>query len=367
MRTGLRLGLSPRHNKPALSGVTDDGVIFEGFEEPPTVEVISDEIVIRGKIKAGFYGKFVYPVEALQSNFAYKVNFVADLSKLTLGGNLAALGFGFKQGNKFRLVLLQGQGSSSTRAVSIRGAPPHGWNKPTGHTEIDHGAPTTGNQHGADVRLVTSVDGASYEFDTSADAQANWDNEATAQAFTPFADVAEAAQAGVAGYFHSSDTGEFTVTLTWVSEAADAVAPTLSAAIGTATGQTTADLSVDSDEGNGTLYEVVTQSATGPTKAQVKAGKDHTGAAADDSGSQAVSGTGTQNISGGATGLSAGTTYYVHYMHEDAIGNQSTVATSASFATESADRQAMLGGFPFPTFVNTSSRQAMLPGTMMDG
>lgn len=110
----------------------------------------------------------------------------------------------------------------------------------------------------------------------------------------------------------------------------DATAPTLSSATATATGATTADLSVDTDEGNGTLYWVVTTSATGPSAAQVKAGQDHTGVAATDSGSQAVSGTGTQNVSGGATGLTGGTTYYAHYMHEDSSANQSSVDTTSA-------------------------------------
>jgi len=112
--------------------------------------------------------------------------------------------------------------------------------------------------------------------------------------------------------------------------------PTLSAATGTTTGATTADLSVSTNGTNGTLYWVVTQSSTAPTRAQVKAGLNHAGAAADDSGSQAVSGNGTQNISGGATGLVGSTVYYAHFMHERANGSQSGVATSSSFTTDSA-------------------------------
>lgn len=118
----------------------------------------------------------------------------------------------------------------------------------------------------------------------------------------------------------------------------DTTAPTLSSPTGAATGDTTADGSVSTDEGNGTLFAVVTTSATAPTAAQVKAGQDHTGAAAAfavGSGSgQAVTGTGTQNVS--ATGLTASTAYYWHYMHEDAATNQSTVVSSASFTTTGA-------------------------------
>lgn len=116
----------------------------------------------------------------------------------------------------------------------------------------------------------------------------------------------------------------------------DVTAPILSSATGTETSDTTADLSVSTDEANGTLYWVVTQSATDPTKAQVKAGEDDNGDPADDSGSQAVSGTGVQNITGGATGLTAATEYFAHFMHEDDATNQSDVATSSAFETDPA-------------------------------
>jgi len=111
----------------------------------------------------------------------------------------------------------------------------------------------------------------------------------------------------------------------------DVTPPALTFPIDTQTGQTTADLSVDTDDDDGTLYWVVTQAATKPSVAQIKLGQDHTGSAADDSGNQTVSATGTQNAS--ATGLTAGTDYWAHFMHEDAATNQSTVATGDGFTT----------------------------------
>lgn len=116
-------------------------------------------------------------------------------------------------------------------------------------------------------------------------------------------------------------------------EAPDETPPTLSSASASATGQTTGSGSVSTDEGNGTLYWVVTTSSTSPSAAQVQAGQTHTGSTAVDSGSQAVSGTGVQNVSGGFTGLTASTTYYAHYCHVDAAANESSVATSSSFTT----------------------------------
>lgn len=112
----------------------------------------------------------------------------------------------------------------------------------------------------------------------------------------------------------------------------DTTEPTLSSPSGSATGSTTADGSVDTDEDNGTLYWVVTESGTAPSVAQIQAGQDNSGSAAADDGSQAVSGTGTQNVS--ASGLTASTTYYFHFQHQDTATNDSTVATSSSFNTE---------------------------------
>jgi hypothetical protein len=121
----------------------------------------------------------------------------------------------------------------------------------------------------------------------------------------------------------------------------DTTAPVLSNPVDTVTGSTTASLSVDTDEGNGTLYWVVTTSATAPSKAQVKAGQNHLGAAAADSGSQAVSATGAQEITGGASGLASNTAYFAHFMHEDAEGNQSNVVSGDGFTTYDADAQAL--------------------------
>lgn len=102
----------------------------------------------------------------------------------------------------------------------------------------------------------------------------------------------------------------------------DTTAPTLTSPAGTQTGSTTASGTVSTDEGNGTLYYLASVNAT-ETAATVKAAA-----------SQAVSGTGSQSVS--FTGLTASTTYYAHYCHRDAAGNDSTVSNSASFTTAAA-------------------------------
>lgn len=108
----------------------------------------------------------------------------------------------------------------------------------------------------------------------------------------------------------------------------DTTAPTLSSPVGTATGASTATVGATTNEGNGTLYHVLTASSTAPSAAQVKAGQNNTGSAAIQAGSQAVSSTGAKTFN--LTSLSAGT-YYDHLMHEDGVGNQSNVVSSSSF------------------------------------
>lgn len=107
----------------------------------------------------------------------------------------------------------------------------------------------------------------------------------------------------------------------------DGVAPTLSSPTDVETSSTEADLSVSTNEGNGTLYWYVSTSATPPSATDLKAG---TGAV--DSGSQTVSGTGVQNAT--ANGLTAETTYYAHFLHRDATGNDSDIASGDGFTTE---------------------------------
>jgi len=111
-------------------------------------------------------------------------------------------------------------------------------------------------------------------------------------------------------------------TALYVATASDVTAPILSSPTGTKTGSTTADGTVSTDEGNGTLYYLATINAS-ETAATIAAGD-----------SQAVSATGSQSVS--FTGLSPSTTYYAHYVHDDAATNRSNVVSSASFTTDAA-------------------------------
>lgn len=103
----------------------------------------------------------------------------------------------------------------------------------------------------------------------------------------------------------------------------DETAPTLTSPSASATGATTAVGSVTTDEANGTLYWLASANAS-ETAATVKAGS-----------SQSVSASGSQSVS--LTGLTASTSYYLHFVHRDAAGNDSSVATSAQFTTSAED------------------------------
>lgn len=134
----------------------------------------------------------------------------------------------------------------------------------------------------------------------------------------------------------------------------DVTAPVLTSAAFAATGSSTGTASVSTDEGNGTLYCVVTTSSTSPSAAQIKAGNDHTGSAAAFDASQAVSGTGTQNVN--ATGLSPSTTYYAHFVQDDAAANESNVASdSTGDATDAADVTAPTLSSPVGTATGTTT------------
>jgi hypothetical protein len=108
------------------------------------------------------------------------------------------------------------------------------------------------------------------------------------------------------------------------------VAPVLTGPSGSQTGATTASGSVSTNQGNGTLYALFSTSSTA-TAAQVKAGL-----------SQAVTTAGPQYVN--ATGLTADTTYYPHYLHRNSSGLDSLVVTGLSFKTAASG-----GGTPAPT------------------
>lgn len=111
--------------------------------------------------------------------------------------------------------------------------------------------------------------------------------------------------------------------------AADTTAPILDNAIPSDFKAGSADLEVDTDEGNGTLYYVVTGSSTTPTSAQIEAGNDHNGNPAVQDGTLAITTAGTKTFDD--VQISAGSARWAHFTHEDAAGNDSTPVSSVQF------------------------------------
>lgn len=120
-----------------------------------------------------------------------------------------------------------------------------------------------------------------------------------------------------------NDSARVTSASFTTSAAGDTTAPVLSSPTGTKTGSSTANGSVVTDEANGTLYYLASTNST-ESAATVKASGQ----------TVTVNATGVQNVS--HTGLAASTTYYEHFLHRDAAGNDSAVVSSAGYTTDAA-------------------------------
>lgn len=137
---------------------------------------------------------------------------------------------------------------------------------------------------------------------------------------------------------------------------ADVMAPVLSSAEGSQTGATTANLTVNTDTAEGTLYWVVTESPVTPSSAQIVLGEDEADLAASAAGSRAVSASGPQAF--GITGLVGDTEYWAHFVQIDAAGNVSDpITVSASFTTPSITYyfQAFHNGIATPALNSANS------------
>ena len=119
--------------------------------------------------------------------------------------------------------------------------------------------------------------------------------------------------------------------------AADTTAPVLSGASAGAASATTATGGVTTDEA-GPAWAVLSTNSTTPTAVQIKAGQDHTGAAA------AAADTETLVVGANASafafgGLTSGATYYLHVTQDDTSSpaNTATPVTSPSLTTPAPD------------------------------
>lgn len=142
-------------------------------------------------------------------------------------------------------------------------------------------------------------------------------------------------------------------------------APVLSNPVDAASGAAASTWGVDTTGTDGLVYWVVTTSATKPSATQLKAGQDNAGAAAAASGSQAVSASGTQT--GSASGLTASTTYYTHFMHENAAAAQSAVVSASGFTTAAASGITYLGAVTLGGGPNNAITVDLTPLALQQG
>ena len=132
-----------------------------------------------------------------------------------------------------------------------------------------------------------------------------------------------------------------------------AAAPSLTGVAVAQTGTTTASGTITTDTNSGTLYVVRTTSATSPSKAQIRAGQNNAGTAAAHAAGLAIITAGSKSVP--ATGLTAGTTYYTYFMHENGAGTQSTIIAAGAITTASVDTTAPILTSPTGTQTGTTT------------
>lgn len=182
------------------SGDSDGGFVAD----PIVTTTASGNTTVKGQVKPGSFGKFVYPLAMIAAGRQYTFRYTPQFSQLAQQGKLAMVGFGLKNSNDFHIVGLRGDGSTGIHKYKVNGTPPNGWNKDTGHTTSDGGASANGTQAGPNyIRLITSADGATYKFQTSPD-NVTYTDEYTGQTPTPFSNVSSVLTFGIALWFNNA-------------------------------------------------------------------------------------------------------------------------------------------------------------------
>lgn len=112
------------------------------------------------------------------------------------------------------------------------------------------------------------------------------------------------------------------------------LAPALSNGVAYSYGSTTAILSIDTDDPTGTLYGILSASATAPTATQIRNGQNHTGTAAEGFSSRAMSSIGKKAL--WLSGLPAGATLYPHWTQRD-INSLDTVFSGSPVTLDATE------------------------------
>lgn len=197
---------------PAEDPPPDDGdiVVEPGeFTDPPVSTVVDGGIKFHGKKATGASGKFIYDLGAPEAATIYTLHYDPDFSLLANLGITAFVGFGFKQGNKFRLSGLKGDGGAGLKAFEIFGS---NWNQTSGFTTSDGGAAAHGTQAGPNwLQLEVALDGSTYTLRSSSNGSA-WTDEFTDIVPAPHDDVVDDFPTfGIAVFLESADAGPFSV------------------------------------------------------------------------------------------------------------------------------------------------------------
>ena len=134
--------------------------------------------------------------------------------------------------------------------------------------------------------------------------------------------VTPAAGAGSYDVYRLDNAGAITL------GSGDLTAPTL-AGLSVQISDDQAVLNWSTDEGNGTAYWVCTTKVNVPSSAQVISGQDHTGAAAEASGTVGTTAAGAQNTLP-IDGLTEGQSYTFHLLQQDTAGNISNTLSETA-------------------------------------
>lgn len=109
----------------------------------------------------------------------------------------------------------------------------------------------------------------------------------------------------------------------------DAIAPDVTDVGAVVKSNALAVISATTNENTGTMFLVTTNSATAPTKLQVRTGLNEAGTAAVFADSLSIGSTGVKTFN--ATGHTAQATHYGYVVHRDGAGNDSDVMPTGSF------------------------------------
>lgn len=156
-----------------------------------------------------------------------------------------------------------------------------------------------------------------------------YENNSASQPVTPLASINYSGTVPGNGELTITATkaavgGQYYGVFSWATIVLGAAGPTLSLPTGTKTGSTTADGTVSTTGTDGTLHYFASVNSS-ESITDIKANATN----------QSVSGSGVQPTIA-VTGLTSGTTYYMHYVHTSAAANDSAVVTSATFDTDAA-------------------------------